>query len=500
MFGLKLKYIPWNDHGFYTHYNLYFTYKMNENEEPFKLGRVLIVDPKRSELKNKDEPYRNEIDIEGMISSLGENYVSLGYSKQYYLQLHLYNKKFPGLTEFIKENLHDMVLNETVDRYKDFEFFKTSFTRAFSVHMIENVFPRIVRTGNEKKNYYLNFGFDSKTFNGEITVDTRVDAVLPNNVYAVIGNNGVGKTRLLKKIIRKLNGTDYKTKSEGEHYDINKILLLSMSSFDNHKKYISRNDDIEYVGIINYDNKSSLKTSEVLLSELYEFLRRIRSDDYKEEELAYVLDELMFKLDSFLRDFIVDKILDYKMDNRQQEDESTKNNFLNSLKDDFEKLSSGQINLLYMTFSLIAIVEEDMFAVIDEPELYLHPLYIMGYINLLNYIFERRNAIAFIATHSPLIIQQIPTQCVYKISFDVSEDKRMIKSIDFPCFGENLNIINDRIFNITKNKAGFFKELSGKKISDLKEIYENEKIGIEAKLFIKQRFKKEGKENENSPS
>ncbi|MGC6770020.1 AAA family ATPase [Enterococcus sp. LJL51] len=502
MIELKLTYIPWNDYGFYTHYKLFFSYKVKKSrsERNVSLGRILIVNPELAKLKKEEEPYHNSKDIEGDVDSIGTNYISLGYSKEYYSKLYSYDKEYPGLIKLIKEKLNDIVLNETVDRYKDYDFFKLSFTRAFSLHMIQKVYPRIVSIGNEKKDYYLKFKFKSRKFKGYVEIDTKVNNLLSNNIYAVIGNNGVGKTKLLKRIIKKLKKNNYEVKSEDEYFDINRILLLTMSSFDDHENYINDDDNIEYIGIKDYNSIDALKSTELLLLELYEFLKSIKSDENKYKELEYILNQQIATFDSFLRDFIEDSILSYEIDDERQENRNTKNKFQKSLKNKFQELSSGQANLLYMTFSLIAVVEEDMFAVIDEPELYLHPLYVMGYINLLNYIFERRNAIAFISTHSPLIIQQIPSNCVYKITFDDIEEKRAIEKIDFPCFGENLSIINDRIFNIKKFEAGFYRELASKKIEELEEIYENNDIGIEAKIYIKRRIREVVDNDENSSS
>lgn len=500
MIELRLTYIPWNDYGFYTHYKLSFSFKVknDRSEKTNSLGRVLIVNPELAKLKKEDKPYKNSTDIEGRVEGIGMNYISLGYSKEYYSKLYYYEKEYPGLIKLIKNKLNDIVLNNTVDKYKDYAFFKHSFTRAFSLHMIEKVYPRIVKIGNEKKDYYLKFKL--RKFEGDIEVDTKENNLLTNNIYAVIGNNGVGKTKLLKRIIEKLKNNDYEVKKEGEYFDVNRILLLTMSSFDNHGNYVIENDDIKYIGVKDYNSTDALKSSELLLSELYEFLRRIKSDENKYQELEYVLNQQIATFDSVLRDFIENSILSYEIDVVEQENTNTKIEFQKLLKDEFQKLSSGQANLLYMTFSLVAIVEEDMFAVIDEPELYLHPLYVMGYINLLNYIFERRNAIAFISTHSPLIIQQIPSNCVYKITYDDSKKKRAVEKIDFPCFGENLSIINDRIFKIKNFETGFYKELASKKIEELEEIYENDDIGIEAKIYIKRRIREVEDNNENYSS
>lgn len=490
MISFETRHIPWNDYGYYIHYDLFFI----KDRTRIELGRVLIMDSTTTEMKENKAYYNNESLLRSF-TSLPKIYVSVGHTSEYYSNIYKYSKDYPELKDAIRDQLHDIVLSQTVDEYSRSSFFMNSFSRNKSSYVMKNSYPRIVSTGKKKKEYCLKFSFDE--FEGGLNFNTGESEHISNNVFAVIGNNGVGKTRLLQKVMTKVSEADFNELQynfTGKDYgSINKMLLLTMSTFDNHKHTISDLKNGKYIGIIDYDSESDItfKSSEKLLAELYGYIKIIKSNHLMETELNTILEEQISCFDPYLREFINNKLLTYNFNGDQIENEASIFGFQTEMKTNFSKLSSGQTNMLYMVFSLIATVEEDMFVVIDEPELYLHPPYIMGYINLLNYIFDRRNAIAFIATHSPIIIQQLPSESVYEMKR--YDEKIKITPIDFPCYGESISIITEKIFNVSLGISGFYKDLEAKTDEELSEIYTESNIGIEAKIFIKSRLRSGGK-------
>ena len=59
---------------------------------------------------------------------------------------------------------------------------------------------------------------------------------------------------------------------------------------------------------------------------------------------------------------------------------------------------------------LVYLLDEKFLVLIDEPECHLHPPLLASFIQCLSYLLRERNAIAIIATHSPVVLQEVAKQ------------------------------------------------------------------------------------------
>ncbi|WP_414052061.1 hypothetical protein [Macrococcus animalis] len=466
----RVKHIRWNDYGWKTHYHL--TVK-DKNNKVHDVGRILIVNPK--DAMEYDTIHYN-LEIPREFYELGKDIITVGVGKEYYENIYKISLEIDDFQNIIKERLNDISLNNNAEQYKNEIFYKDSFTRHNSHFAICNNYKRLSRMGKLKKEYNLSFNYE--WFEGTLNIKTKADNILPDNIYGIIGRNGSGKTRLLNDIMEELV-------SNNESYEINKLLFTTMSSFDKHSFLLD--EKVKYISIFDdRDSNNILINRKDIIRRIYDSMQKISVNLEKTKDLNYVTG--LFK-DQFEYefDFLFEKLFENAKANIEFDNLDIENNF-----PELNILSSGQIYLLYVLTTFTAEIEENMFAVIDELELYLHPPYIMIYINLLSFLFEKRNAIAFIATHSPIVIQQIPSECVYELKKD--REKSKLQKINFPCYGENLSLINDRIFDISSSESGFYRELSRLTYEQLQEVYNNHSIGIEAKVFIKSTFKKSNKE------
>lgn len=50
---------------------------------------------------------------------------------------------------------------------------------------------------------------------------------------------------------------------------------------------------------------------------------------------------------------------------------------------------------------------------LDEPESHLHPPLLSAFIRSLSELLILRNGVAIIATHSPVILQEVPKRCAW---------------------------------------------------------------------------------------
>jgi len=77
-------------------------------------------------------------------------------------------------------------------------------------------------------------------------------------------------------------------------------------------------------------------------------------------------------------------------------------------------MSTGHAIVLLTTTRLVATVEEKTLVVMDEPESHLHPPLIAAFLRAVSNLIVDRNGVVIIATHSPVVLQEVPKTCVWK--------------------------------------------------------------------------------------
>jgi predicted ATP-dependent endonuclease of OLD family len=60
-------------------------------------------------------------------------------------------------------------------------------------------------------------------------------------------------------------------------------------------------------------------------------------------------------------------------------------------------------------------VEERTLVLMDEPEAHLHPPLLAALIRAVSDLLINRNGVAVVATHSPVVLQEVPRSCVWKL-------------------------------------------------------------------------------------
>lgn len=112
----------------------------------------------------------------------------------------------------------------------------------------------------------------------------------------------------------------------------------------------------------------------------------------------------------------------------------------------FGRLSSGHKIVLLTITRLVETVEERSLVLIDEPETHLHPPLLSAFVRSLSGLLINRNGVAIIATHSPVVLQEVPRSCVWKVrrSGRVTEVERP----EIETFGENVGILTREVFGL----------------------------------------------------
>lgn len=148
--------------------------------------------------------------------------------------------------------------------------------------------------------------------------------------------------------------------------------------------------------------------------------------------------------------------------------------------------SSGQHILICAMTEVLANIENESLILFDEPELHLHPNAIANTMRMFYRLLENFNSYAIIATHSPLIIQEIPSRYI-RVLTRINN----VLSIHIPdneCFGENITKITDDLFDVQSTESNYksiLKKMSKKMMyEDILELFEG-KLSFNAMVYLK---------------
>jgi predicted ATP-dependent endonuclease of OLD family len=161
--------------------------------------------------------------------------------------------------------------------------------------------------------------------------------------------------------------------------------------------------------------------------------------------------------------------------------------YLQLITPQLESMSSGHAVVLLTITRLVARVEEKTLVLLDEPESHLHPPLLSAFVRALADLLHDRNGVAIIATHSPVVLQEIPKSCVWKIhrvGKDVTCSRPSIET-----FGENVGLLTSEVFSLEVIRSGFHNILAqhvavGGTFEDIVSEYKDQ-LGFEARAILR---------------
>lgn len=485
----------WDDYGFET---VFEVYKPDDNGKVEKIGSIGIARLNAS-LQNGKYIAFNEFDTKKIYEKLPDGFVSIGNS-DFYFNLHrFYNKK---ICKEILQDLNDLCVNYDKKQkniyYHHYEVVKNSFFRGYSydnaIRLIEFTLKPLADDGNrEGYNITYTYSLNDESLS-EINFATDSETAYPQNVHAIIGNNGSGKTTFIKDIlllaIKQKLQVKSNFKKNDERLDISfssiqdikidspadyfsKVILISFSPFDSmylkNGLPIGKNGNVKYLG--QYQNGNEPLNFNQLFSLFHSLIERLidNRDNW-----------LFFKEILENQDFDGDILPIVNEIEKQIEKKTTAEEAERAYRKVFWQMSAGQKIILLSIATLITEVEQFNLVLIDEPELFLHPPMISNYIRSISDIMKKKNGLCILTTHSPIIVQEIPRDCVKIIH---PNDKGGIKMCEpeYETFGENLSTLTNTIFNLNQYKSGFYRLI--KDIINNPEKYNFSKEDIEVLEF-----------------
>lgn len=130
---------------------------------------------------------------------------------------------------------------------------------------------------------------------------------------------------------------------------------------------------------------------------------------------------------------------------------------IRALKARVSRMSSGHKIVLLTMARLVENVSERSLVLIDEPETHLHPPLLGSFMRALSDLLSETNGVAIIATHSPVVLQEVPRDAVWQLS-PTDEGLKAERPI-VETFAENVSVLTRKVFGLETEQSGFFRLL-----------------------------------------
>lgn len=398
------------------------------------------------------------------LSELPEGFFSLCGSVDFYKIL--YNDlSEEWRAEFLRA-FNDLVrYPELLDSVQNESVVQKSLLRSVRIDEVKDQFASVLRGEVLLTNF--DFGFQlppSDKFAGfDLQFEVEANSMPSTNMHALIGRNGVGKTTYLNAMVKAVSPnaqTDasfYRTTSLFGRRDMDptnyfgSLISVAFSAFDPFDlpppaEVQGGGFQYSYIGLTDHlqDRTTAtgkhLKTDEMLHEEFVEalaicFSERGRKTRWKQAIKTLEIDE----------NFAEMRLLELA--------EFSDADFRHAALQRIKKMSSGHTIVILSMTLLVARVNEKTLVLFDEPESHLQPPLLSALMRSLAQLLRARNAMAIIATHSPVVLQEIPKSCVWKVFRSKLASEKMRPEIE--TFGENVGTLTRDVFRLDVAKSGF---------------------------------------------
>lgn len=423
-----------------------------------KIGRVGLL-PSRTIQPGYRTP---EIPVE--FDSLPQGFFSLGQGEDYYESVNtLSDRQRSRIFVGLRDCAYDVELFRTVQNEPSMTI---SLLRAVSAVSVLGRLHRLTRGEAELTEFSFKYILPPhRTRDGqEFAPPSMYFKVVPmseppTNVHVLIGRNGVGKTRAMRGLIKALlNRNDDGDDSGGlvnfeilrpDEDEFSSLVLVSFSAFDDFDIIPAPDDPIPiaHVGLreIGSDRDAgvTLKTGKDFAVDFRKSLERcrtgLRAARWREAIGILEADDLFAEAE--IEELIFADGDDWHSDAERR----------------FRRLSSGHAIVLLTITRLVELVDERTLVLIDEPEGHLHPPLLSAFIRSLSRLLVSRNGVAIVATHSPVVLQEAPQSCAWKL-----RRNGLISQADRPAmetFGENVGVLTREVFSLEVTRTGFHRLL-----------------------------------------
>jgi ABC-type multidrug transport system ATPase subunit len=488
----------WDDwFKFSTMYQLHYVSKSGEK---VRVGEVKIGQYAMTSAQRRPE-------IPAQFDMLDDRFFSIGQDETYYEEL---NKLGDEVRDEILRALNDCALEpKRFELALEEEVTRVSLLRSVSRSTVKRQFTRLARGGARLTKYAFTYT-GSRAPNSaapvELSFSVSPESTPPSNIHVLIGRNGVGKTHLLNNMSRALIEPNPNKRKVGEFsvgvdgeedglgdedatFDKSEffanLVSVTFSAFDPFEPLPNRQDKTQglpcsYIGLKrtgkSADGKALAPKSPASLSR-----------DFSASVLVCSRGARLVRWRRALEMLQADEIFTAAGVAALASEELSDDELKERALELFGSLSSGHKIVLLTITKLVETVEDRSLVLLDEPEAHLHPPLLSAFIRALSDLLTNRNGVAIIATHSPVVLQEVPADCAWIIRRNgriVQAERPQVET-----FGENVGVLTREVFSLEVTDSGFHKLLRDS-LSDLdsfEEVLErfDNKLGGEARALIR---------------
>lgn len=431
-------------------------------------------------------------------SKLDDAFFSVGQDEDYYTNL-------LSLSDQVGEHILD-ALNDVAAskghwmRSKSESVMQESLLRSVTATTVEGRFRRIAHGDAQSTKYDFSYSLPKFLRGGgpplrlQFGVDPK--SSIPTNVHVLIGRNGVGKTTLLTLMTKALVEQDSTARTAGSFKLIEEtksgkfanVATVSFSAFDDIDLLPDREAKEGTLGFSHISLRAwtsdsptasiRTKTPDALAKEFVKCLTECRIGARRKRwtrAMEILESDPIFKASNLVG--LIDP---------GSETSSGHSRALSI----FKKLSSGHKIVLLTLTRLVQVVEERTLVLLDEPEAHLHPPLLSAMIRAISELMVKRNAVAIIATHSPIVLQEVPATCVWLLDRFDGVPTAARPAIE--TFGEAIGILTREVFSLELVKSGYHQLL--REVRDSSITYEDAirsiggQLGAEGRAVLRGMF------------
>ncbi|WP_127131185.1 AAA family ATPase [Pseudoflavitalea rhizosphaerae] len=409
----------------------------------------------------------NKVHLPKTFESLPETICSLGDGLGYYRAL---KSELPAFYEKVLTKLNDCAFHgEIREAFETHPGFSVSLLRTSEAELALFQAKYVLSGRSIRQEYEFTFSHQLKGAETphKVSINFNMNSNLPNRFVCIVGKNGTGKTQIINQLAKKL----YDETAEGEFLPerpvFSKIIAVTFSYFDHFSPPEKAYRNYEFIGIAGRSNALSENEIGDLIWNSFKVLSQSK------RKKAMWLNAIKSCMEEGYLDFNLEDLLDIR----------SKEEFIRKT---YSIFSSGQKIVFQLMTRLISIIEDNSLIIFDEPETHLHPNIAGRMIRALKSILDKSLSFGILATHSPVIVQEVPSMFI-KV-FDRRSNIPVIYSPAIECFGENLSQISNSIFGTEKEKELYKYELERlvqrkMSLSDINLLFDN-KLSLNAQLYI----------------
>ncbi|ENZ8428729.1 AAA family ATPase [Klebsiella aerogenes] len=479
----------WNDFLYYTLFNMTV---IDELGGVHRIGELKIGYVGQKENSHTYKKLKNEFE------KIPKGFFSLGMSPEFYSNLMKLGEKS---CKNILLQLNDIVCSQSnLLLAQEEEVFKTSLLRTVNINTILGQYKRLLDGDNILTKFDFSFVREGHSY-GDMVLKFKVNpfSMPMSNIHAIIGRNGVGKTTLLNEMIESVllgeNGKTYfednETLSVIEKNYFSGIISVSFSAFDPFEPLDDQDDPSKgtcyyYLGLKekHTDKGFILRDINSIRALCIDSILTCFSDKIK--KILWLKSMETLESDVNFSDLNIKALAT-----------GSKKDIQKRCLDILSKMSSGHTIIFLTLTKIIEKIQDRMLVIMDEPESHLHPPLLSAFIRVLSNILNKRNGVAIIATHSPVVLQEIPKKCTWVLTRfgEVSKYQRPV----LETFAENVGLLTKEVFKLEVERSGYHDLLKkstevSHSFEDIMSLYEGQ-IGFEGQILLRNLMLVKNKKN-----